>query len=161
MSDDTTIIYDNHVDTRRNKNRFWLSKKQRDIGDSADLDKIISAWVWSNQGYGHRGLIVVDTPFGYTHGSYSGTDEGIQEMKEEQSGRKIWGTYEDGDDLHILVVGKVKRPKTEKVVSRNRAKRTKSRNKGVDSKPQHGRNRLEDDHYRQGRADMGAGRRRR
>lgn len=152
MTDDTTIIYDNHVDTRRNKNRFWLSKKQRDIGDSADLDKIISAWVWSNDGYGKRGLIVVDTPFGYTHGSYPGTDAGIQDMKAEQSGRKIWGTYEDGDDLHILVVGKVKRPKAEKVVSRN---------KGGESKPQHGRNRPEDDHYRQGRADMGAGRRRR
>ena len=123
MSDDTTIIYDNHVDTRRNKNRFWLSKKQRDIGDSADLDKIISAWVWSNDGYGKRGLIVIDTPFGYTHGSYPGTDAGIQEMKEEQSGRRIWGTYEDGDDLHILVVGKVKNgKKAPKTKSRNRSR---------------------------------------
>ena len=108
MSDDTTIYMNNTPDTRRNKNRFWLSRKQRDIGNSVDLDRAIAAWIWSNNGYGHRGLIVVDTPFGYTHGTYPGTKEGAVRMKYEMAGRRIWGTYEDGDDFHILVLGRVR-----------------------------------------------------
>ena len=111
MSDnDTFIMIDRSQDTRRNKNRFWLSRKGRDIGDSRELDNAIEAWIWSNNGYGHRGLIVVDTAIGYTWGTYPGTEEGVQRMKCELSGRKIWSTYEDGDDFHIIVWGKVSDP---------------------------------------------------
>ena len=109
MSDDDIIIYsNNHNDTRRNHNRFWLSKKGRDIGNSSDLDKVIKSWIWSNEGYGKRGLIVVDTVLGYTWGSYPGNESGLRQMKQELKGHKIWSTYEDGEDLHILVVGSVK-----------------------------------------------------
>ena len=111
MSDNDTFIYmDNSQDTRRNKNRFWLSKKGRDIGNSQELDQAIEAWIWSNNGYGHRGLIVVDTAIGYTWGTYPGTEEGVEKMKCDLGGRKIWSTYEDGDDFHIILWGKVRDP---------------------------------------------------
>ena len=112
MTDDTVIYMDNGQSTRRNVHRFWASKKGRDLGDSKDLDKIIDAWMWTNDGYGKRGLIVVDTALGYTWGSFPGNEEGKKRMKCELGGHKIMSTYEDGDDLHILVWGDVKNPKS-------------------------------------------------
>ena len=108
MDDDTLIIMDRQQSTRRNLNRFWLSRKGRDLGNSADLDKIVKAWMWSNEGYGKRGLIVVDTAIGYTWGSFPGNEAGLAAMKKELKGHKIWSTYEDGEDLHVLVWGNVK-----------------------------------------------------
>lgn len=107
MDNDTFVYVDREQDTRRNKNRFWLSRKNRDLGDSSDLDKIVRAWMWTNEGYGKRGLIVVDTAIGYTWGSFPGNEEGLKAMKRELRGHKIWSTYEDGEDLHILVWGSV------------------------------------------------------
>ena len=108
MSDNNTFVVTNVNDTRRNHNRFWLSKKGRDLGGSSDLDKIVKSWIWTNEGYGKRGQLVVDTLIGYTWGVFPGNEEGLARMKRELKGHKIWSTYEDGEDLHILVIGSVK-----------------------------------------------------
>jgi len=111
MSDNYVYI-DSKPDPRKNLNRYWLTKKGRDVGTSADLDREIESWVWSNTDY-HRGQIIVNTIIGYTWGKYPGTPEGLERMRCELGGRKIWETYEDGDDFHIVLWGEVrdKQPK--------------------------------------------------
>lgn len=70
------------------------------------MDEELEAWVWSNQDY-HRGLIVVDTFLGFTWGKYPGTPEGVDRMKRELAGRRIFETYEIDDDFHIKLWGQV------------------------------------------------------
>jgi len=108
MTDGTSYVYvDSQPDPRKNLNRYWLSRKERDIGDSKDLDREIETWVWSNTDY-HRGQIIVNTIIGYVWGKYPGTEDGLRQMRCDLGGRKIWETYEDGDDFHIVLWGQVK-----------------------------------------------------
>ena len=79
--------------THRDHNRFWLCKKERELGKSDELDRVVKCWIRVNENYGGHGRIFVDNVIGYTWGSFPGNEQGFDDVKQELGDLKVWSTY--------------------------------------------------------------------
>ena len=73
------------------------------IGDCALFDSILNSWMQDNERYGCKGVIIVDSLFGYSWGIYPGNAKGVWEIKEDLRGLKLFKVFDDGRDLHIIL----------------------------------------------------------
>ena len=80
------------------------------IGNSELFDSILDLWVMNNEKNGCKGVIIVDSLFGYSWGVYPGNRKGVQEITEDLRGLKLFKTFDDGRNLHVILWSKGRRP---------------------------------------------------
>ncbi len=91
------------VEDLNNRSVFFRGGR---IGNCALFDSILGCWVQDNERNGCKGVIAVDSLFGYSWGFYPGNAKGVQEIMEGLWGFKLFRVFDDGRDLHIILWSK-------------------------------------------------------
>ena len=73
------------------------------IGNSELFDSILDLWVMNNESNGCKGVIIVDSLFGYSWGIYPGNFKGVQEIMEDLGGSRLFRVFDDGRNLHVIL----------------------------------------------------------
>lgn len=87
----------------RHPNKRSVFIKGGIIGNCVIFDSILACWVRDNERNGRKGVIIVDSLFGYSWGNYPGNAKGVQEIMEDLWGLKLFRVFDDGEDLHIVL----------------------------------------------------------
>ena len=72
------------------------------IGDCVLFDSLLAQWVQNNERNGGKGVTLSIARLLFL-GIYPGNDKGVQQIMKDLRGLKLFRTFDDGKDLHVIL----------------------------------------------------------